>query len=481
MAGRTAPACPPAAAALPAYSHLSPVHAHVRTRLTPYPTSRLFTRPDWDEANSDPTSYRVSVCTEGSPGSNGTRARRRSSRRRRKGHRRRAALRPRTSGNTSGGGPGRRCRGCSRCSRPASSRPVRRCAGRPDSWSSPWRVVPGCQGRSPAGASGRCERDPVRGPPSPRPCVAALGVANIVRAGCTGLSTLGRVWPVSARRVRVSGGVTRFVTAPVPAGGMSIVVAGRVRVGVLGVAVGVGHRPACWRWRWRGGHLPVGQRIVGRPGGLGVLRRLVGGRRVDAQRIRKVTGVARGGLATGGRAGGAGPGMLVGVPVGGRVCLGRYGWRAVPLLHRGRRRRGLVGVARTGVVGGGVAAVAVPVGVGGAVTGRLAGRSTLAVRLGVLPGTAVGAAVGGRVRLEGERRAGQRVVVEGAGDGRRCTREPGEHGQVAIPRGARPGCGASPRLLRPWAGVTRRARPGVSYRLGAGVVAGPRAAVSQRV
>src|SRR5262249_60384029 len=162
------------------------------------------------------------------------------------------------------------------------------------------------------------------------------------------------------------------------------------------------------------------------------------------------------------------------------VCLGRCGWRAVPLLHRGRRRRGLVGVARSSVVGGGVAAIAVPVGVGGSVTGRVAGRSTLAVGLCMLPGTAVGAAVGGRVRLEGERRAGQRVVVEGAGDGRRCAREPGEHGQVAIPRGARPGSGAPTRLFRPWADVTRCARPGVPYHLWAGVAAGPPAPVSPR-
>src|SRR5262249_58847513 len=87
------------------------------------------------------------------------------------------------------------------------------------------------------------------------------------------------------------------------------------------------------------------------------------------------------------------------------------------------------------------AAVAVPVAV--------CRRGALARCLAVLPAIAVGAAVGGRVSLEGERRAGQRVILEGTRDGRRRAYEPGEHGQVPfpVPHGVRPG-GAPPPPLR---------------------------------
>src|SRR5262249_13988115 len=80
----------------------------------------------------------------------------------------------------------------------------------------------------------------------------------------------------------------------------------------------------------------------------------------------------------------------------------------------------LVGVAGVGIVGRRVAATAVPVGtmsvavaVGSPIRGEVRGPG-----LGVLPGVAVGAGVAVRNALEGERRAGQRVVFERAGNGR---------------------------------------------------------------
>ena len=103
--------------------------------------------------------------------------------------------------------------------------------------------------------------------------------------------------------------------------------------------------------------------------------------------------------------------------------------------------------------------------------------------LGVLPGVAVGAAVAGRYRLQREGRAGQRVVFERTGNGRRRAGKPGERGQITVPGGLRPGGVPAPVFepglrsgvpcrIRPR--VPCRARPGIEHgaRLGVGTAGG---------